>query len=373
MQVGRSLLHSLATAFPTPSLLLPHAAGVDISDSSIKWLAFSQNGDVRQVQTFGELSLNAGIVVSGAVHDVQGLGGALKELKEELGGISFAHAALPEELAYVFSMHIPYGTSREQALKMIEFEFEDRVPIPPSASVFDYNELSRDGAVSDEVAVVVFPREVAEAYVESFEAAGITLLSLEIEARSIARAVSSGEPDEPITLLVDFGRARTGFAVLKYGLPIFTSTVAVGGEGMTQALIQRLAMTPEEAEVFKNEQGLLSDKGAKPGGLEIVSGTASALSDEVLRHYRYWDTRRNEHGERMTPVGRVILVGGSANLKGLPDYIAGRVQAPAERGEVWRHVASYDDYIPPVDRQHSLQYATAIGLALRGLPAQLGT
>ena len=109
------------------------------------------------------------------------------------------------------------------------------------------------------------------------------------------------------------------------------------------------------------------------GGLEIVSGTASALSDEVLRHYRYWDTRRNEHGERMTPVGRVILVGGSANLKGLPDYIAGRVQAPAERGEVWRHVASYDDYIPPVDRQHSLQYATAIGLALRGLPAQLGT
>src|SRR3989338_5583309 len=227
-------------------------------------------------------------------------------------------------------MHIPYGTSREQALKMIEFEFEDRVPIPPSAAVYDYNELSQSGIVSDEVAVVVFPRDVADAYVEAFEGAGITLLSLEIEARSIA---------------------------------------AVGGEGMTQALIQRLSMTPEEAEIFKNEQGLLSDKGAKPGGLEIVSGTASALSDEILRHYRYWDTRRNEHGERMTPVGRVLLVGGSSNLKGLPDYVSGRVQAPTERGDVWRHVASFDEYIPPVDRQHSLQYATAIGLALRGLSA----
>ena len=138
---------------------------------------------------------------------------------------------------------------------------------------------------------------------------------------------------------------------------------------MTQALIQRLSMTPEEAEIFKNEQGLLSDEGGKSGGLEIVSGTASALSDEILRHYRYWDTRRNEHGDRMTPVGRVLLVGGSSNLKGLPDYVAGRVQAPTERGDVWRHVASFDEYIPPVDRQHSLQYATALGLALRGLPA----
>ncbi|MEK7093652.1 MAG: hypothetical protein AAB927_04170, partial [Patescibacteria group bacterium] len=50
-QMGRSLLHSLARAFPTPPLLLPRAAGVDISDSSIKWLAFSERGGARQVQT----------------------------------------------------------------------------------------------------------------------------------------------------------------------------------------------------------------------------------------------------------------------------------------------------------------------------------
>jgi type IV pilus assembly protein PilM len=372
VQLGRSLSHSLATAFPTPPLLLPHAAGVDISDSSIKWLALSTRGASRRVLTYGELPLESGIVVSGMIQNIDGLAAALRQVKKELGNISCAHAALPEELAYVFGMHVPYGTAREQTLRMIEFEFEDRVPIPPAAAVYDYNPLSQDGLVSDEAAVVVFPRDVAEAYVQAFESAGIMLLSLEIEARSIARAVSSGEPDEPITLLVDFGRARTGFAVLKYGLPIFTSTVSVGGESMTQALIQRLSITPEEAEVYKNEQGLQPDAGPNAPGLEIVSGTASALSDEVVRHFHYWDTRRNEHGDRMTPVGRVLLVGGSSNLKGLADYIAGRVQASTERGDVWRHVASYDDYIPPIDRRHSLQYATAIGLALRGLSLQPG-
>jgi type IV pilus assembly protein PilM len=349
---------------------LPPAAGIDISDASIKWLALGTSGGVRRVLTYGEIPLGPGIVVSGMIQDVEGLASALREVKKELGGIQCAHAALPEELAYVFAMHIPPTTPRQQALRMIEFEFEDRVPIPPSAAVYDYNSLAREGSGGDEISVVVFPREVAEDYVEAYEMAGITLLSLEVEARSVARAVSSGRPDEPITLLVDFGRGRTGFAVLKYGFPIFTSTVPVGGEIMTQALIQRLSMTPEEAEIFKNEQGLISEKGVQSPGLEIVSGTASALSDEIARHYHYWDTRRNEHGDRVTPVGRVLLVGGSANLKGLPDYIAGRIQAPTERGEVWHNVASYDKYIPPVDRRHALQYATAIGLALRGLPAR---
>jgi Tfp pilus assembly PilM family ATPase len=209
---------------------------------------------------------------------------------------------------------------------------------------------------------------VAQAYAEAFDAAGITLLSLEIEARSIARAVSSGEADEPITLLVDFGRERTGFAVLKQGFPIFTSTVQVGGDTMTRALVDTLSLTSEEVEVYKNEQGLIPDAGTNTGGVAAVTGTAAALADEVARHYHYWDTRRNEHGERMTPVGRVVLVGGSANLKGLDDYIASRVQAPTERGDVWQHVASYDEYIPPIDRRHSLQFATAIGLALRALP-----
>jgi len=261
-------------------------------------------------------------------------------------------------------MKLPQGTVREQAMQMVEFEFEDRVPIPPSASIYDYNPIPGAGVKSDEAAVVVFPKEVADAYADAFEGAGLTLLSLEVEARSVARAVTSRFVNEPVTLLVDFGRARTGFAVLKRGMPIFTSTVAVGGEAMTQALMQKLSLSREEADAFKNEHGLIAE-GEASVGTEIITATASALADEVTRHFHYWDTRRNEQGDKVTPVGKVVLVGGSANVRGLPDYIAGRVQAPTERGGVWRNVVSFDDYIPPIDKRHSLQYATAIGLALR--------
>ncbi len=350
-----------------PALLMPRAAGVDISDSSIKWLSLAPAESGVRVQTYGDIPLNSGIVINGVIHDVPALADVLKSVKKELKNVSCAHAALPEEAAYVFSMQVPGGTPREQILGMIEFEFEGRVPIPPSAAVYDYSTISKDEKGSEEISVVVFPRDVAQAYVDAFSAAGITLLSLEVEARSIARAVSSSEAEEPIILLVDFGRARTGFAVVKRGVPIFTSTVEVGGDLIDRMLVGKLAMTHEDAERFKNDEGLLASRNGKSPQLDAVSGAAAALADEVARHYHYWDTRRNEHGERMTPVGRVVLVGGNANLRGLSDYISGRVQAKALRGNVWRHITNFDDYVPPIDKHNSLQFATAIGLALRGL------
>ncbi len=346
---------------------MPRAAGVDISDSSIKWLSLAPAEHGLRVETHGDLPLKSGIVMNGVIHDIAALADVLRSVRKELGGVTCAHAALPEEAAYVFSMQVPGGTPRAQILGMIEFEFEGRVPIPPSAAVYDYSTISTDETGSEEISVVVFPRDVAQAYVDAFATAGITLLSLEVEARSIARAVSSSDPDEPIVLLVDFGRARTGFAVVKRGVPIFTSTVEVGGDLIDRILVEKLSMSHEAAEQFKNDEGLLAARGGKSPQLDAVSGAAAALADEVARHYHYWDTRRNEHGERMTPVGRVILVGGNANLRGLSDYISGRVQAKALRGNVWRHVTNFDDYVPPIDKHNSLQYATAIGLALRGI------
>lgn len=352
--------------FPTPVLLAPPAIGIDISDSSIKWLAFEDKNNQKEIRVYGEEPLAAGIVVGGIVKDPHALAEALRALKPRFDGIRHAHAALPEEASYVFSMHVPAATPHDQVLRMIEFEFEGRVPIPPSAAVYDFDViLEHDNDSGREIAVVVFPLELAKAYSTAFEQAGITLLSLELEARSIARAISTRKDDEPITLVVDFGRARTGFAVIKRGIPIFTSSVDVGGEAMTKTLIEKCSLTAEEASRFKDEEGLTFVSGEKSEKREAIITTASVLADEVARHYHYWDTRRNEHGDRVTPVGQVLLVGGSSNLAGLTDYIAERVQAPTKCANVWLHIASFDSFIPPIDYRASLQYATVVGLALR--------
>lgn len=361
-----SFVSLLTNAFPPPDTLNMRAAGIDISDASVRWVVLEGERGHARVQHFGELSLDPGIVEQGMVKDVPALTKALSEIKSKLGGINYAHAALPEENAYVFSMHVPEKQSRDEVLRMIEFEFADRVPIPPASAVYDFDVvIEHDADEGSEITVSVFPKEAAEKYVAAFAHAGLTLLSLEVEACSIARAITTDTEGDLVTLLVDFGRTRTGFAVLKRGVPIFTSTVEIGGDGATKALAKELGFSQGELEKFKDEEGLR----AKPGspGLQALSGTASAFADEVARHYHYWDTRRDKQTDRTTHVSRVVLVGGGANLKGLTDYIARRVHARTDRGEIWGNVCSFEEYIPPIDYRTGLQYATAVGLALRAI------
>lgn len=357
---------ALSRMFPTPHLLYPPAAGIDISDSSVKWLRLVPDHDHLRVAEYGELPLEKGIVTDGVINDVSALATVLHEIRRKLGSVECAHVALPEEAAFVFDMRVPRGTSREQVLRMVEFELEDRVPIPPADTVYDYNEIENDGKGNTQIGVTVFPNDLAKSYADAFRAAGIMLLSLEIEARSIARAVTSGM-DDPVSMLVDFGRARTGIAVVKRGVPIFTSTVSVGGDLITKEAIAAFDNSPEEAQKFKNEVGLLATGDVKKELADSLEKTASALADEVARHFHYWDTRRDEHDERTSPLERVYIVGGNGNLMGLDDYLAGKVQAQTFKGNPWRHVADFDDYIPPITKRESITYATSIGLALRNM------
>lgn len=362
MQFSRTV----ARWFPVPHTLVPHGVGIDITDASVKWLSLtSEKGRVR-IKGYGAEPIPIGVVQAGAVRDPAALGAILAALKKR-EKITHAHAALPEEGAYVFSMHVPLESTREHIQNMIEFELVNRVPIPPAQTVYDFDFMQSRDEGGEEIAVTVFPHEIAEGYVTAFKRSGIELLSLEIEARSIARAVS-GRENDPVTLLVDCGLSRTGVAILKHGIPIFTSTVDVGGENLTKAVMASMGVTTEvDAEVFKNEHGLEDRDPVFQKGYEAVEKVAAQLAEEIARHYRFWDTRRTEGKGRTPPVERVMLIGGSANLRGLPEYIAGKVQAETIRPNVWRNLFSFDDYIPPIEFRAALKYATAIGLAMRSL------
>lgn len=352
--------------FPMPSLLAPRAIGVDISDASVKWMGLTPDpAGGFKVATHGSLSIPEGAVVEGAIRDPKVLTEVLKEVRTQ-SRVSVAHAALPEEQAYVFNMHVPDGTPREQVLRLIEFEFEGRIPIPPSDAVYDYDIILEATPEGTQIGVTVFPKEIAHDYANTFAAAGFQLASLEIEARSIGRAIDDGARDSYVTLLVDFGRARTGIAVLKCGIPIFTSTVEFGNDAATKRLAEQLKLTDKQIELIRNDEGLFAE-GEHAALKAEFQKVAAGLADEIVKYFHFWDTRRDEGGERVTPVGAVTLVGGSANMKGLVDLIAGKVQARTERGNIWRHILSFDKTVPPIDRRNSLQFATAAGLSLRGV------
>lgn len=359
-----SFRSALLSVFPIPQGLAMPAAGIDISQGSVKCVALSERGDALSLRTFGEAPLPEGVVVAGDIEIKDKIVETLRSFRLR-HGVHYASASLPEKKAYLFQVLVPPEAKNLRA--GVEFDFESHVPLPPGEAVFDFEPVRRieRGTV---VSVTAYARRIVEEYRTAFQDAGITLRSLEIESQALARAVISQSDRAKTVMMIDFGKYTTRIAVVEYGVVAFTATVDVGGDAMTQAVMKRMNVPEPEAEQIKNEKGFLMSAENKDL-VETLMSTVSVVKDELVKHLSYWNNPSEDDLPR-TPIERAIICGGNANLRGFPEYLEGFLNVPVSIGNVWGNGLSFDSYVPPMPFSQSLEYATSIGLALRGRSTQ---
>lgn len=363
------VLQTITRFFPPPQYLMMPSVGVDISDTSLKYIQFERrrvHDSVLELKHWGDLAIPAGVVERGKVHDGAQLSKILAEMKEQTKA-EYIRVSLPEERAYLFETHVKRSASRKEARSLIEFSLEENVPLSPRDAYFDFDYVGDDEAGSSvRVAVAVYAKETIDSYYEACRAAGMLPLSFEIEAQAIARA-SVRAPLESTYMIVDFGKTRMGIGIVQRGILMYTSTIDISGALMSAEMREVLGDVSEsELTQIKNTRGLLQSKENRAVSAIIKKVIDSAIEELQVR-IQYWQTRDTDHAERM--IRKVILCGGSSNLYGLPEYLFSRLNIPVERAEVWQNAFPLSVRIPPIHRRYSYGYATAIGLALKDFEA----
>ncbi len=359
-----ALSEKLLSVFPLPASVTMPAVGLDISDHSIKFLELVHGHGGMRVGRFGTKEIPEGIVVGGMIARKDDLVNILKELKEE-HGLTFVRVSLPEEPGYIFTTVVP-AVSPDETRSLLKFKLEEHVPISPTDAVVDFDIVATEETTQTKehvVAVSVFPEGLAQIYADLIHAAGLTPVSLEIEAQAIARAVVP-QHLPAACMSVDVGKTRSCISVISGGVVRFTTTVDVGGDGLAAAIAKALPnATEEEIIALKNEEGLAHTK--REDIKNAMYAFAKALRNEVERYYIYWQTHPEQNQKLPHPlVDRIFLSGGYANTAGLPEFLTEELLMPVMRANVWENAFSLDSYIPPIEYRHSLSYASAIGLAL---------
>ena len=364
-QPGHFFGEGLLKVFPPPQFLTMPAAGVDITDSSVRFLALQEGKEGKIIKTRGSYPIDPGIVSNGKIENPEKLAQILSKLKAE-HGISFINASLPEEQAYLFQTTIPNEPiSKEQLKTVLEFKLEENVPISSKDLVFDYEVVHSENAAEIVLNITAFPYDIVMVYVETLESAGLKPLSFEIEAQSLARSVIP-QHHSGTYMIVDFGKMRTGISIVSEEVLRFTSTVEVGGNTLTRAVQKHFGVDKDEADRIKNEKGFARYK-ENTELLETLVTTVSVLRDEISRHYTYWNTHKGANEKEPQKIDKIILCGGSANLAGLPEYIASNMNVVVEVANVWANTFSLNDIVPDIEQPASLAYATTVGLALKGI------
>lgn len=345
--------------FPPPRYLAMPAVGLDLSDRSLKFASFKKENGLLTLDHFGEKLIPLDVLQAGEIKNKKALVEILQNAKSEWRAQQVV-LALPEERAYVVRIHLPNVSPGEER-EAIELQLEENIPLPPGEIIFDYEHvLGKKGAVI----VSAFPRQLILDYEEVLAQAGLQALAIEIEAQAVSRAVVPAENRETL-LLIDFGKTRTSFFIVRSGQVIFTSTSSqLGGDIITRAIEKNLNLPTDKAEALKIKQGLLSGEDQTNLAVALVP-VLSALRDEVIKIENFWEKHLSNSGAGEGKISEVILCGGEATMPGLQEYLSGQLALPVKLANVWSNVLDPNREIPAINFHQSLRYATAIGLALR--------
>ena len=345
-----------------PYVELP-SIGLDISDTSLKYVSLepAQAGQYS-LEDWGDIIIPNGVLHRGEVIDIEQLTAVLAECKAKTRA-EFVRVSLPEERAYLFETEIKRSTPMKELRSLLEFRLAENVPIPARDVFFDYTILpfSSDTDRTMHVAVTAYTKETVQAYYEACLAAGLQPLAFEVEAQAMARAVIPADIEGAV-MLVDFGKTRTGIGIVYKNTLLYTSTIDIGGDQLSTALRKQLGdKTEKELTHLKNTEGLIYGTESSQVHDAVIT-TMSVIKDELATRMQYWHVRTGSEEKRR--LQKIILCGGSANLKGLPAYLSESLGIETELGNVWTNTFSLDEFIPPIDQRHSYGYATAVGLAL---------
>lgn len=350
----------LRTLFAPPQYVALSLTGIDLSTSGVKAVRLVEGTHGLILESHSQSRLPIGAFTDGEIVDRAAIVEALMIAAHTIG-ISAANVSLPESKSYLFETSAT-GSGKNEWQTAIEQHLDEFIPLPPSEVVFDFVDVGRDEHNATLVAGVGFARRIIDDILSTFDQAGMVVRSLEGETSAASRALLP-IGDESTVLIIDVGKTTTKLSIVTRRVPRFATTIDIGGHALTLAVQKYFGVTEAEARKVKAERGIVVTPGNEDY-LAAMLSTVSAIRDEISRHLEYWQSRAVLGGIH-EPVSHVILAGGNASVRGLPEYLEGALQIPVTAGDVFTNLASRDTWIPSLDYTESLAYATAIGLALR--------
>ncbi len=253
---------------------------------------------------------------------------------------------------------------------IVKYEAGQQIPFPLDQVVWDWQRLAtgieEGGFVMDaEVALFAMKREQVEKALAPFEEAGVDVDILQLAPIAVANmaifdqlpdpATIDPESPPPSVVLVSIGVDATDLVVTN-GLRIWQRSMPIGGASFTKALVQELKYTFAKAEKEKRNAVRAADPRAV---FKAMRPVFNQFASELQRSLNYFTGT-----DRSAKIGKVLLFGNAAKLRGLTDFVAKQLQLEVQRLDRFAALEG-PATAAPVFRENRMGFATAYGLALQ--------
>jgi type IV pilus assembly protein PilM len=257
--------------------------------------------------------------------------------------------------------------SRDKILKMVQYEAQQNVPFPINEVVWDYQLIG--GAEGEiDVMLAAIKADMIEGLADAVTEAGLEPMLIDVAPMALYNAVRYNYSDLPAcTLVIDIGARSTDLVFIEEGR-VFSRSIPVGGNTITQQIVKEFDLPFEEAEEMKKAQAFVSFGGAyESPGSEVadkvsksVRSVMTRLHAEINRSINFYRTQ-----QAGAQPGLILLTGGSSAIPYTDAFLRDKLNVEVDYLNPFQNVAVHGSIDAEQIGASAHYLGEVVGLALR--------
>lgn len=349
--------------------------GVELNPDRVSVARLRRQGQKLKLETLASAEIPEGIFEEGQILDTVAMAEAIRSVMAESKlRVKRATTAIPGR-AITRVIPVPAELDDQELREMVlNQEASLYLPFPREEADVDYQKLGffvdEDGIEKVQVLLVAVKKEVTDAYIETFQQAGLVLDTLETSSfaliRTIREQLRQFTPQEAAAI-VDIEFECTEISIVVDGIPHFSRTVPIGTYQIQSALSRAMNLPPSRnTELLQgmtvpivpmDSVGTPQMGGTNPGTAAMLR-VLGELADELRRSIDFYLNQ----GEDME-VAQLLLAGPGSAIGQLDEFFAQRLSLPASSIDPIAALSlEASEEIEPAQRPG---LATVLGLGLR--------
>ncbi|MDO8260562.1 MAG: pilus assembly protein PilM, partial [Candidatus Magasanikbacteria bacterium] len=322
--------------------------GIDIADHRILVTRLKKSGGAVSVDSFDSIKLPSGVVLNGRIKNKEVLAKAisliLKNVKAESACEKRIVFGLPKNQVYVHVFFDESGSrSREATEQLVKKDISESIPLEANDIYYSYKILNKNQN-KKAFLVVAVSKELIYEWQNFFGELGVDVQIYDLSSLATYRNLYKSAPKNPLCI-IDMGGDSTSINVFNQNGLRYSHAIPYAGIKFSERIAAELKISFDEAEKLKIKSGITSTGKILPvieKDLEPIIKTCNDIFSFIKK--RTDDT-----------VEKIVLVGASSRMKGLPEYFQSVFKIPVELGQ------------PIITKgKAEFEYLNSIGLALRG-------
>lgn len=242
---------------------------------------------------------------------------------------------------------------------IVRYEADQQIPFDMDEVIWDYQLFQTEGLPDVEVGIFAMKRELVREHLLHFEQAAIEPIGVQSGPLSVYNAAQfDGLLSEQTTVLLDVGAENTDLVI---GTPngLWTRTIPIGGNSVTDALVKSFKLSFSKAEELKREAA--THKHARQI-FTAMRPTFADLVQELQRSIGFYSATHRD-----AALDKVICVGNGFQMPGLQKYLEQNLGYTVDRPIAFTKAPPAGLTNADVLRDQFSAFFVAYGLALQGL------